>query len=169
MVKLSSIIKGIILYTLFVIGISILSQYLSKKGKGNQLDYLLDSIKDQIKNEYLSKIENFTNLQSQPRHHLGYQSNYVNTPITEEEQILQEVNKRLQMSSMTMDNNFSPLATTSDFSFQNTEYPWKSNTGPVQTFQRYTQYPIDNYNYTPNPGNQFLPQKLGFQNGEFTK
>lgn len=169
MVKLSSIIKGIILYTLFVIGISILSQYLGKNGKGNQLDYLLDSIKDQIKNEYLNKIENFTTLQPQPRHHLGYQSNY---PITEEEQILQEVNKRLQMSSMTLDNSYHPLATTSDFSFQNTEYPWQrgvTNTGPVQTFQKYTQYPIDNYNYTPNPNNQFLPQKLGFQNGQFRK
>lgn len=167
MVKLSTIIKGIILYTLFIIGISILSQYISKKD--NQLDLILDSIKEEIKKEYLNKIENFSSVQPNTRHHLDYMSNYVASPISEEQKILEEVNKRLDMSSMTMDNNsYSPLATTSDFSFQNTEYPWKRNTEPVQTYQRQTQIPIDNYSYSPS-NNQFLPQKLGFQNGQFMK
>lgn len=166
MVKLSTIIKGIILYTLFIIGISILSQYLSKKN--NQLDFILDSIKEEIKSQYLNKIENFTSVQPNTRHHLDYMSDYIPPPVTEEELILQEVNKRLNMSSMTMDNSYSPLATTSDFSFQNTEYPWKRNTEPVQTYQRQTQIPIDNYSYSP-ANNQFLPHKLGFQNGQFRK
>lgn len=191
MVKLSSIIKGIILYTLFVIGISILSQYLGKKN--NQLDYLLDSIKEELKKEYLSKIENFTPIYSQPRHRYNYQPIYTNTntnnqninipePVkSDEEKILQEVNKRLQLSSMTFDDNqytqlnksnYIPLATSSDFSFQNTEYPWKrgiTNTGAVETLQKYSGYQIDNHMYTPNSNEQFLPQKLGFQNGQFTK
>lgn len=78
MVKLSTLIKGLTIYIFFIIGISILSEWIKKNTAigNNNLDSILNSIKNDLKREYSHKLnyyidkgmsmgkENYLNLNS---------------------------------------------------------------------------------------------------------
>jgi len=126
----------------------------------------LESIKRDIKQNFST--ENFASgnctaykppLMGAPRYPKGFNGSEPVKPQTEEEYIIQQVNKRLQNSDMTFDgnsytnlnyDNYIPLATNGDFSDQPTTFPWRNNQGPVERLPRYNNYPIDNYTYQPN-------------------
>ena len=174
MVKLSVLLKGIILYILFIIGISILAELFNKRPR-TQIDGLLDD----IRRDYLTRInggEHFTPIEYPVTRPLGmgYPStrNHRNSQvISEEDQILNSVNAKLANSGLFGQNGDQniQLAQTSDFSYTPISYPWNGSgsDSPNMRYPRQSEVSIDNYRYTPTTNNygiygtQFLPQKLG--------
>lgn len=172
MVKLSILLKGIILYVIFVIGMSILLEYFngSKSPIDIKIDQILDSIKNDIKLEFTSRAkEHFDAVIGKPRYPLGqgYYPEYQNNQKipepprqeTEEEKIIKAVNERLMYSNMNFDNNmytnlnnenninYVPLATTNDFSYTPVNYNWDTN-----ALSNPTNVPLPNHN-SINVGN----------------
>jgi hypothetical protein len=201
MVKLSILLKGIVLYVIFVIGMSIVLEYLS--GSKSQLDIkideILDTIKNEIKENFIKKAkEHFEDVTmrgsdamiGKPRRPLGmgyplgnYNPEYENNKKidiqqeTDEEKIIKAVNERLKYSNMNFDNqmyaninqnnnqNYIPLATTSDFSYTPVDYNWETNSlsNPKMDLPKYNTVNVDNYQYQfPQSNTQgLLPAKLG--------
>lgn len=192
MVKLSILLKGIVLYVIFVIGMSILLEYFGSGNKSHidtKIDEILDSIKNDIKSEFINKAkEHFDAVIGKPRPPLGmgYAPQYQNNqrlpePIrqeSEEEKIIKAVNDRLKYSNMNFDNqtytnlnnqNYIPLATTNDFSYTPVDYNWDTNglSHPTkEPLPKHNSVNIGNYKYQIpqtkfNQGFELLPEKLG--------
>jgi hypothetical protein len=197
MVKLSILLKGIVLYVIFVIGMSIVLEYLrgSKTQLDIKIDEILDNIKNEIKLDFINKakehFEDVTmrgsdNMIGNPRRPLGmgYRPEYQNNQKmiieqeTDEEKIIKAVNERLKYSNMNFDNqmyanlnetnnnqNFIPLATTSDFSYTPVDYNWETNSlsNPKMNLQKYNAVNVGNHQYQfPQSNTQgLLPAKLG--------
>jgi hypothetical protein len=98
----STILKGIIIYILFIVGISIISEWLicrkSPDTTTSKLDTVLDTIKDEIKQEFLKRLSN-QNTSSTPS--VQPTENFINYyptdtfPPSSEEALLAETNRRL--------------------------------------------------------------------------
>lgn len=158
MVKLSILLKGIVLYVIFVIGMSIVLEYLS--GSKSQLDIkideILDTIKNEIKENFIKKAkEHFEDvtmkgndiLLGNPRRPLGmgYMSEYQNnqkmmiTQETDEEKIIKAVNERLKYSNMNFDNQM----------YANLNQSNNQNFIPLVTTSDFSYTPVD-YNWETN-------------------
>lgn len=185
MVKLSVLLKGIVLYIIFVIGMSIILEYLngSKSQLDIKIDEMLETIKNDIKLQFINKAkEHFEEIIGKPRRPLGmgYRPEYENNqkitfkPETDEEKIIKAVNERLKYSNMTFDNqtyanlnnqdeNYIPLATTSDFNYTPVNYNWDTN-GLNNSKLRVPQYntlTTGSHTYQIPEQNTLLPAKLG--------
>lgn len=195
MVKLSVLIKGIILYVIFVIGISIVMEWVSPKTQlDNQIELFLQSIKEDIKNQFLEQskehFESFYNKQPVRPLGMGYRPEYQNNQRipeppkqeTEEEKIIKAVNDRLMYSNMSFDNNlytnlnnqnninYVPLAKNDDFSYTPVKFNWEENilTDPKQQFPRHSAINVENAQYALPVFNQgFLPEQLGIDQAAY--
>jgi hypothetical protein len=112
--KLEIIFKGIIIYLVFIVGLAIFSEWLCSVNVYNKpvhassnydnhevsqkLDYMLDSIKNDIKEQYMMKIENAIKGSSTNEKFLNYYPND-NFPPLEEQLLLEETSKRIAASN----------------------------------------------------------------------
>lgn len=97
------LIQGIVIYTIFIIGISIVSECLCCKLKSNshdayidqKLDIILENIKKELKNKYFFKMKEY--MYNGKEHFEDFKpSKYDNYSVTQEDLIMQEVDKKLQ-------------------------------------------------------------------------
>lgn len=154
MVKLSILIKGIVLYMIFILGISMMSEWWESRKAGSQIDIKLDIYLKSIKDEIMKKMakENFNS---------EIESELIQIPenlhISEEDKIIKEVNDRLMYSNQFNYKGNDSSAYSNLFNENNIELASKSNfnyEGVTQDFNnqqqyipKYTRYPIENATY----------------------
>jgi hypothetical protein len=187
MVKLSVLIKGIVLYLLFVIGISILTLIFKKKREPNEVELIVQRIKEE-----LGVKEKFDAIYGNPERPLGmgYKPEYINNQkipeqvptVSEEDKLIKEVNERLLFSNMTGSNgnvytnlnnenniNYIPLVTTNNFDYSPISFNWDTLNQQEQ-LHNHPAAQIENITYKipENPSNGlFLPDHLGIDPAEY--
>lgn len=166
--KLSLILKGILIYIIFVIGLGILIEWLECKKIPDTIDSSIErflrNLKKEIKHRFLK--EKFVDIPTRP---LRIDIPVVNSEsdcwipprqqtvrnLDSDEEILKTVNERLKFSDMTFSSNTYanlhsnsriPLANSDDYSYSPVTY----QTRPQLVLNTRDNYTIDSYKYTNN-------------------
>lgn len=196
-----SIVKGIVLYTILIIGIAIISEWLSKRKRvcsqeeylSAKLDIILDSIKNDIKKEYMDRFKingnmNTSNMNTSKETFINnYKSNTF--PANSEQALLQEASKRIAngidkyniTESFTNINNGNPQqypnnnensnwitqATTSDYC--NNKVQGNISIGKSSLLPRYNQFMIDETKFTPGEGNNDIISEYNFNSSSYSR
>lgn len=164
MVKLSILIKGIVLYIIFVLGISMISEWLevNRNKRNPNLNVQLDNYLASIKNEILQKFakENFSENEIElPLPISQFPQIQQVQGFSEEDKIIKAVNDRLMYSEINgndnnvysnlCNSNTNPqLASANNFNYSDIS-PMIYNP-QKQYIPKYTRFPIENstYSYT---------------------
>lgn len=166
------ILKGIIIYLVFIISLAVLSEWFStlkiknpvSSSFENKLDSFLENIKNDIKKEWYSKFQ-------QKEHFLNYYPDD-SFPPSDEQTIIEEASKRIaaenpyyQTQLKTLNNipntnqNYIRRATNSDYQIVNRQINLDNISNQREYVPETRNYPVDNYIFTSGSGG-YTPKKF---------
>lgn len=178
----STLIKGVIIYLLFIVGIAIISEWITSKKVLSPMDEMFEEIKNEIKQEYINKFSKRMSNQMQQARKEPFINQYSSDsfPPSSEQALLQEASNRLSMQGgrlntfannqefigqqyqkiyqpVTQNPNYITQATTSDFGVYKQNADLNAYSEQDLLLPQKTTYNIDNTTYY-QPTSGYVPK-----------